>query len=297
MLLAGAGVAGSVAALQLAHRGVRSVVVERARKPSALPYPVRLGERSRELLRPVATVSALITGPALIGRLRRALVEHPLVDLRTGWTLTDARTEADGVVATVLDATAGARHVVEAGYLAGCDGAQSTVRRCANLPLQPLGPPAPHLTVYFRTAEVAAPPPGPSPDATVICGHDGDVCVAHLPVSPDEAVTVTDPAELLRQRLGMTGEPPEILAVVQRDGVPAVAKAYRRGRIFLAGQSAHQAGPPSDDVDTSIGDAVDLGRRLAAAVHGGAESLAGYEAERRRHALPSPDRAQIYENT
>ena len=232
----------------------------------------------------------LIGGPKLVGRLRLALLEHPLVDLRTGWTLTDARAEPGGVITTVIDSESGTRHVIEADFLAGCDGAQSTVRRCVDLPLEALGPQVPHLTVYFRSAALASRRTGPSAlitgGATLVCGHDGDACVAHLPLAPDGQVPVTDPGDLLMHRLGLR-DTPEIQAVVQRDGAPCVARAYRRDRVFLAGQAAHQLEPPGDDIDTCIGDAVDLGWRLAAAVHGwaGEQLLAGYALERRRRAL------------
>ena len=233
----------------------------------------------------------LISGAVLTGRLRRALEENPLVDLRTGWTLTEARAEPDGVVATVIDAGSGTRHLVEASYLAGCDGAESTVRRCAGLAMEALGPPAPHVTIYFRSAPIAGRSARPSALITgggsLVSGHDGDMCVAHLPVDPDDQVAAADPAGLLQQRLGVPAEQPHIVAVVQRDGTAAVAREYRRGRIFLAGRAAHQSEPPGDDVDTCIGDAVALGWRLAAAVHGwaGDHLLAGYQAERRRSAL------------
>src|SRR6185312_5512899 len=98
-------------------------------------------------------------------------------------------------------------------------------RRCAGFAMERFGPAEPHLAVYFAGAEVARRWAGPSAwitaGATVISGHDGDRCVAQLPVDPgDEAVT--DHAGLLRRRLGLAEEQPEIHAVVQRDTVPAV---------------------------------------------------------------------------
>ncbi|SNY40768.1 FAD-dependent monooxygenase [Paractinoplanes atraurantiacus] len=344
VLVAGAGVTGSLTALELAHHGVPSMVVERSGGPPRILEPLLVNGRNMELLRrlglagdlrpagvdpdgPVDVVWArgvdqepllvwrlpsvtelrgsyaasadgsapiepylLIAGSRLAGRLRRAL-EHPLIDLRSRWTLTDLRTEAECVVATVIDAESGKRHVIEAAYLAGCDGAGSTVRRCAGLEMEDLGSAATYLTVAFRSAGLAARWPHPSAvitgGSTVLTGHDGDLCVAHLPLTEGDEAAVADPAGLLTQRLGLPGEPPEICAVAQRAGTPSVARSYRRGRVFLAGQAAHRAEPPGNDVDTCIGDAVDLGWRLAAAVHGwaGEHLLAGYEAERRRQAL------------
>jgi 2-polyprenyl-6-methoxyphenol hydroxylase-like FAD-dependent oxidoreductase len=354
VLLAGAGVAGALTALELAHHGVPSIVVERAGGASRLPTTLLLSGRSMELLRRLKLVEGLradgldpdrsadivwsqgldrppvlawripsatelrqtyaasydgsapiepyllISGPRLTGRLRGALRAHPLIDLRTRWILTDVRAEPDGVVATVLEAEAGRRHVVEAAYLAGCDGADSTVRRCAGLVMEELGPPAQQVTVYFRSPALAARWDRPSAlitgTATLVAGHDGDLCVAYLPIAADGQVAVPDPAELLQQRLGPAGfdDSAQIVAVVQRTGAPAVARAYQHGRVFLAGQAAHQAEPPGDNVDTCVGDAVDLGWRLAAAVGGwaGEQLLAGYETERRRQALLDRDAAR-----
>ncbi|GAA1625512.1 FAD-dependent monooxygenase [Actinoplanes couchii] len=343
VLLAGAGVAGSLTALELAHHGVPSIVVERAGSPSRFPDPMLISGRGMELLRrldltrelrddgvdpgcpvdilwsreaggmpalswrlPSVTETRrayadepdgsapiepylLISGPDLTARLRRALHRHPLIDLRSRWTLTDVREEPDGVTATVIDAQAGARHVIEAAYLAGCDGADSTVRRCAGLPMDTLGPAVPHVAVCFRSPALSGRWANPATlittGVTVTTGHYGDMCVAHLPVGADGHADVGDPAELLRTRLG--GEVPEIVAVAQRTGAAAIARSYRRGRIFLAGRAAHQLESPAEEIDTCIGDAVNLGWRLAAVVRRWADDrlLDGYQEERRQQAL------------
>jgi len=63
-----------------------------------------------------------------------------------------------------------------------------------------------------------------------------------------------------------------------------VTAAYRHGRVFLAGDCAHQNTPTGGyGMNTGLGDAVDLGWKLAAAVEGwaGPELLSSYDAERR----------------
>jgi hypothetical protein len=79
--------------------------------------------------------------------------------------------------------------------------------------------------------------------------------------------------------------------VTQTEDALAVATAYRRGPAFLVGESAHRFYPPGGTVDTCVGDAVDLGWKLAAAVHGwgGPELLDSYQDERRRQALVDRD--------
>ena len=344
VLVVGAGVAGSVLALELAHHDVPSIVVERASRPQRDPELSLVPGRSMELLRrlglateirkhgidpdfpadviwsrrldqpPVlvsqvpsanqlrrkyATINdgsspvepyLLLPGAELAGGLRDAARSHPLIDLREGWTFTDLRLERDGTVATVLEADTGIRHVIEARYLAGCDGAQSTVRRCLGVSMQQLSPPAHHYTVYFRSTDLAFRCDRPSTiiaeGITLAGSHDRDYWIGHLPLDPDEA-TVPDAARLLHDRLGIGLEAPQVLGVVQWDDALGVATAYRRGAAYLAGESAHRFAPPGGTVDTCIGDAVDLGWKLAAAITGwgGPTLLSSYEGERRRRAL------------
>jgi 2-polyprenyl-6-methoxyphenol hydroxylase-like FAD-dependent oxidoreductase len=110
-------------------------------------------------------------------------------------------------------------------------------------------------------------------------------------VSPAEA-TVADPAALLQGRLRAGGRAPEILRVTQSEDVLAVATGYGRGPAVLAGEAAHRFHPLSGTADTCVGDAVDLGGRLAVALAGpgGPDLLAGYRAGRRRHALRERER-------
>jgi hypothetical protein len=63
-----------------------------------------------------------------------------------------------------------------------------------------------------------------------------------------------------------------------------VAERYSHGRVFLAGDAVHQLSPTGAlGMNTGIGDAVDLGWKLAAVLNGwgGADLLSSYDAERR----------------
>ncbi|MFG2043327.1 FAD-dependent monooxygenase [Dactylosporangium sp. NPDC048998] len=242
--------------------------------------------------RPAAEPDHRIAAAELARRLRDELREHPLVELREGWTFTGLRIEPDGAVANLLDVRNGVRHTVAARHLAGCDGGQSTVRRCIEVPMDSLGHPAPHCSVFFRSADPRLPARDQTPATVVVGGMtsvsrgDGDSWVAHLPVGADEPVS-TDPVALLRARLGSDLDVPEILGVAQWDDALAVAAAYRRGPVFLAGEAAHRFHPVGELADTSLADAVDLGWKLAAEINGwgGPALLASYESERRPRAL------------
>jgi hypothetical protein len=73
-----------------------------------------------------------------------------------------------------------------------------------------------------------------------------------------------------------------------------VADQYGRGRVFLAGDAVHVM-PPNGGLgmNTGIGDAVDLGWKLAAVYHGwgGRELLGSYECERRPVGIRQCDEA------
>ena len=344
VLVVGAGVAGSVLALELAHHQVPSIVVERASRPPRHPDLNLVNGRSMELLRrlgltaeirkhgldpdsptefiwsraldqpPVLVTQIpsvnqlrhryalsndgstpvepylLLPGEQLTGRLRDAARAHPLIDLREGWTFTDLRLEPDRTVATVLEAGTGVRHVIEADHLAGCDGAQSTVRRCLGVPMERLCPPSHHYTIYFRSPDLARRSERPSTiiaaGITLTWRHDRDFWVGHLPLGPGEE-TATDPATLLHGRLGIELPAPEILGVAQWDDALEVATTFHRGTAYLAGDSAHRFHPAAGYADTCIDDAVDLGWKLAAAINGwgGPMLLASYAGERRQRAL------------
>jgi 2-polyprenyl-6-methoxyphenol hydroxylase-like FAD-dependent oxidoreductase len=223
---------------------------------------------------------------------RDAVRDHPLVDLRERWTCVDLRLEPTGVVATVADAATGARHTVVAGYLAGCDGAGSTVRRCLEIPLDESGPRTQYCTVYFRSTDRTLRRYGPAfvtigaRGVTLVSRDEAHTWTGSVPISPDEPFS--DPVTLIQERLGVPFAVDQVLSVAQWEGALAVATAYGKGSAYLVGDSAHQFYPlGGHGANTGIADAVDLGWKLAAAVHGwgGPDLLASYEAERRPVAL------------
>ena len=96
-----------------------------------------------------------------------------------------------------------------------------------------------------------------------------------------------DPARVLRDFLGVGRDDAfeaEILLANHWTAHLLVAERYRDGRVFLAGDSAHQFVPTGGyGMNTGVGDAVDLGWKLGAVLNGwgGERLLDSYEAERR----------------
>jgi hypothetical protein len=95
--------------------------------------------------------------------------------------------------------------------------------------------------------------------------------------------TGPDPVRLVR---GLVGQPidVDVLGTDPWQARTLLASQYRRGRLFLAGDSAHQ-NPPwgGHGFNTGVGDAVNLGWKLAAVLSGWAPPalLDSYEPERR----------------
>ena len=233
-----------------------------------------------------------VSGARLAKELRDAVRRHPLIDLREGWTFTGLRIESDSAVVELVEAGSGERHFVEARHVAGCDGAHSTVRRCIEVPMEQLAAPARHCSVYFRSEDLTRRFARRGLSTVIVGGvalvarGDHDTWVGHLGLAPDEPIT-TDPVERLRAMLGVRLDRADVLGVTQWDDSLAVATVYQRGPTYLVGEAAHRFHPITDSADISVGDAVDLGWKLAAVINGwgGPGLLASYELERRPRAL------------
>ncbi|GAB3158921.1 FAD-dependent oxidoreductase [Amycolatopsis stemonae] len=223
--------------------------------------------------------------------LRDTLARRETVDARWGWSLTGVDQDATGVTATATD-DAGREHVVRGKYLVGADGARSTVRRSCGIPLTGRSHEIRNVQVIFDAPGLAA-------------RHGLGRAVQYWVVDPEVnglmgtldteglwwAIIINAPEdadaawyERAVHRMIGAEEPLTVTATDPWTARMLVADRYRDGRCFLAGDAAHQNPPWGGfGANTGIGDAADLGWKLAAAVHGwaGAALLDSYETERR----------------
>jgi len=219
----------------------------------------------------------------------------PHVTLRYRTRLESFEAGEDGVEAEIADLASGARERIAANYLVACDGANSMVRRALGIALDggALGHP---LHLYFR-----------APGLLEACGREPATFFVHVDGGGVWAnVRVIDPAGAMWRLMVLDSDGSLTPETVDRDGYlrralgrpfevewlgtsiwtrrSAVAERYGNGRVFLAGDAAHQLSPTGAlGMNTGIGDAVDLGWKLAAVLGGwgGAALLASYDLERR----------------
>jgi 2-polyprenyl-6-methoxyphenol hydroxylase-like FAD-dependent oxidoreductase len=223
--------------------------------------------------------------------LRRGCLDHDGVDLRLNARVTALEQRDDSVVATVADHD-GVTHRVQGAYLVGADGAAGVVRDAIGSAY--VGDEARRLSlgVTFRAPDLAERHPhGPAVhywilrrDAPGIMGRL-DLRDAWWAIATGEGLS-DDSADAREVVLRMIGEavPLELTAIDPWRSRMLVATPQQAGRVFLIGDAAHQ-NPPwgGHGFNTGVGDAVNLGWKLAAVLQGwgGPKLLASYETERR----------------
>lgn len=234
-----------------------------------------------------------LPGSVLEDLLRREALAHPLIVMRTGWLFEELTADETEVMARFIDITSGRPAEIRSRFLIGCDGANSAVRDRAGIGVEAIGPTSRHCDVYFRSSDPALRRHGRFFLAVVAAGlilvsrDERDTWTASYPLA-DDAPMSADPVAVIKQRLGIEFTVDAVMSVIEWRGRLAVAESYRRGGVLIAGDAAHQFYPTGGHAaNTGIGDAVDLGWKLAAVLSGwgGPCLVDSYDAERRPVAL------------
>jgi 2-polyprenyl-6-methoxyphenol hydroxylase-like FAD-dependent oxidoreductase len=240
----------------------------------------------------VAEAGQQIPQPLVEVIMREAVAASPTARLVTGWSVTGVDQDEDGVRVEVRD-QAGAPATVRADYVVGCDGARGVVRRAVGVGLSGRDDNRPNFNIVFRAPDLAERVPHPAavhywvlnPKQPGIVGRmdlgDQWWCIA---VGVTAEAGDADPVGLVRNLIGHPALPVRVLATDPWRSRMLLADRYAVGRVLLAGDAAHQ-NPPwgGHGFNTGIGDAVNLGWKLAAVLRGWAPRslLDSYEAERR----------------
>ncbi|HEU0115858.1 MAG TPA: FAD-dependent monooxygenase, partial [Thermomicrobiales bacterium] len=351
VLIVGGGLTGLSAALLLAARGVRPLLVER--HPAMLIHPRARGFNPRTLeiyrqlgLEPDIAAAAFARGetfvwsPVLADTLADAeyrpveepgddtvmgeaspssfapidqdqleiiIAKHAAergADIRFATELTDFTQDDQGVTATIVDRQTGDERTVRADYLIAADGHRGGIRQRLGIETDGPGPFFDILTLLFE-ADLSPALRGrsvtiaylqqPSPGTALLALDDagrrwgfGTGASPELGDAFDDAVGVA----MIRAAVGL----PEVEFVIKPQ-IPGtdkkalfwaigaqVARRFRDGRVFLAGDAAHIVPPTGGfGANTGMQDAHNLAWKLAAVLRGDAAPalLDSYDAERR----------------
>jgi 2-polyprenyl-6-methoxyphenol hydroxylase-like FAD-dependent oxidoreductase len=315
----GAGPTGLMLACELAMRGVRVEVLERRTDASNITRAFAVHARTQELLdargladevlargiavpevapAPGATLSLpdeLRTRYPSILIVPQSGTEDALADraeqlgvkIVRGTEMVQLQQNGDGVTVGLIN-----NDSVRARYVVGCDGAHSAVRR--GLRVDFVGK---QYQTHILLADVQLTRP---PDEVLFARTNSQGVVIVIPFGDGwyraigwdrlrEQAPLTEPVTLAEIRdafrriagddYGMSDMRWSSRFLSER----RQARHYRVGRVFLAGDAAHVHSPiGGQGMNTGIGDAMNLGWKLAAAVHGSAPDwlLDSYETER-----------------
>jgi 2-polyprenyl-6-methoxyphenol hydroxylase-like FAD-dependent oxidoreductase len=229
-----------------------------------------------------AAAGAMITQQAveeLLGRHAARLG----VEVRRGTELTGFEADAEGVTVSA------GGELIRAGWLAGCDGGRSLVRRLAGFDFPGTGPEITgHQAVVELTGSEDLRPGwnltdqgvyvfGPAPGRILTVEFDGP------PEDREAPVTAAELQASLRHVSGADVTVTAVLSATRYTDNARQATSYRAGRVLLAGDAAHVHSPfGGQGLNLGLGDAMNLGWKLAAMARGRApESLLDtYTAER-----------------
>ncbi|ODT82699.1 MAG: monooxygenase [Pelagibacterium sp. SCN 64-44] len=237
--------------------------------------------------------------PELETLLRDGLRRFDHVDLRLGADLAGLAQDEDGATLTFADGgTARARWVI------GCDGARSTLRRLAGIQLDDLQFDEPWLVVDAEVeGPISFPPLAGVPDGADLQNLSVMMCDPARPATivpgrgrhrrwefmllpgEDDADMAAEArvAELVRPWLD--GAPHRIIRAATYRFHGLVAESWRAGRVFLAGDSAHQT-PPffGQGMCHGLRDAANLAWKLDLVIRGraGEALLDTYQPEREK---------------
>lgn len=245
-----------------------------------------------------------VTQPGLEPILRRR-AQAAGAEVLAGQEAVGVEQDADGVTLTVQDADTGKQSKFRGQYLLGADGAHSKVRELLGIPFDGRGVFSNSITIYFH-ADLGPQLLGKQLSVVYINNAtlggffrmDKDCKSGFLAVNTvgdpkkdpkaaaDAAADISEARliELVRAGAGIPDLPVKIDGVARWRATSDVARRFREGRAFLAGDAAHLM-PPNGGFggNTGIHDAHNLAWKLALVLKGiaGPALLDTYEMERK----------------
>jgi 2-polyprenyl-6-methoxyphenol hydroxylase-like FAD-dependent oxidoreductase len=328
VLIVGAGPTGLVLALWLVRMGTRVRIVDKTAEAGTTSRALAVQARTLEFYRQMGIADAVVaagrrtiaanmwvTGKkvahAVFGEMGLGLSPFPYVliypqdeherflieRLRKLSVEVERQTElmrfeetADGMIGHLRRAD-GSEEVCSAAYIAGCDGARSTMREALGI-----GFPGGTYEHMFYVADVEA--SGETMNGELHVAMDRTDFLVVFPLKGERRArligTIRRELESQAEKLSWEDVSKRVLEWIRIDVKTVhwfstyrvhhrVADRFRNGRVFLLGDAAHIHSPVGGQgMNTGIGDAVNLAWKLAAVVGGRADApvLDSYEQER-----------------
>ena len=219
---------------------------------------------------------------------------QPGVTLKHGWRFNGFTDHGSHVESRIVDLADGSEQTVRSRYLVACDGGASAIRKSLGIRMNGRGRMRANVSFYFRSPDfLAIHGKGLgnlyfvfAPDAfgvfTAINGRDFWNFQYYF-LDPARETAGLDARDVLTRAVGRPFDF-ELLGTQHWHHHQSVARRWRAGNVFLAGDAAHLFVPTGGvGMNTGIGDAVDLGWKLDAKLKGwgGAQLLDSYEEERK----------------
>jgi putative polyketide hydroxylase len=232
-------------------------------------------------------------------------------DIRFGTELVWFEQDDAGVTAVIRTRDTGEERTVRAAYLIAADGPRSPVRERLGIAHNGGGELFRNVSITFQARRLADAVGDRrfiacylvnerSPGVLLPVDNERD-WVFHTPWHPErgetlEHFTAERCAALIRAATGVPGLEVEITGKAPWHAAERVAERFADGRVFLAGDSAHEMSPTGAfGSNTGIQDAHNLAWKLAAVLrgHAGPGLLESYDAERRPVAVATSARAAV----
>ncbi|WP_326950489.1 FAD-dependent monooxygenase [Amycolatopsis sp. NBC_01307] len=205
------------------------------------------------------------------------------VEVRRGVAVTGFEADDGGVTVHLGD------DEIRAGWLVGCDGGRSLVRKGAGFDFPGTDPTvtgrqalveltgADALRTGWNHTDHGVYVHGPVPGRILTVEFDGP------PEDRDAPITAQELEDSLRRVSGVDVRVTKVHTATRFTDNARQASTYRRGRVLLAGDAAHVHSPfGGQGLNLGVGDAVNLGWKLAATIRGSAPDglLDSYTTER-----------------
>jgi len=232
---------------------------------------------------PGSTPTSLISEMQELEMIFTRRAESLGVKIRHGLPVTDFRQTEDGVTVQSGDQSFNGK------WLVGCDGARSVVRKLGGFEFAGTEP---EFTGYTTSLAIADPEklkPGRNmtPHGMYLQSQPGYVVIQDFDGgafhSSEKPITLQHLQEVLRRVSGTDVTLTALHTATTWTDRARQATTYRNGRVLLAGDAAHIHSPlGGQGLNLGLGDAMNLGWKLAAIIHGKAPDglLDSYYTER-----------------